>query len=109
MRLEALLVLSVTFVAAVFAIDFTVKNYADTPGLYYDHIGHLQLYGSEWKLVTYVSISKLDTTYTTLLDFVAQTRAICKELPTEAISTCQSDLSLMNQSISKIHKTRRII
>jgi hypothetical protein len=62
MRLEALLVLSLTCVAAVFAVDFTVKNYEDTPGLYYDHIGQVQLYGSEWKLVIYVNISKLETT-----------------------------------------------
>jgi hypothetical protein len=42
-------------------------------------------------------------------DFVAQTGAICKKLPPEAISTCQSDLSLMNQSVSRLHRTRRII
>jgi hypothetical protein len=56
-----------------------------------------------------VNISKLETTHNTLVDFVAQTRAMCKELPPEAISACQSDLSLMNQSVSKIHSTRRII
>jgi hypothetical protein len=44
-----------------------------------------------------------------LVDFVAQTGTMCKELPPEAISTCQSDLSLMNQSVSRIHRTRRII
>jgi hypothetical protein len=109
MRLEALWVLSVTCVAAVFAVDFTVRNYEDTPGLYYDHISQVQLYSSEWKLVTYVNISKLETTYNMLVDFVAQTGAICKELPPEAIYTCQSDLSLMNQSVWRIHRTRRII
>jgi exonuclease VII large subunit len=51
----------------------------------------------------------LETTYNTLVDFVAQTRAMCKELPTEAISACQSDISLMNQSISRIHRTLRTI
>jgi hypothetical protein len=44
-----------------------------------------------------------------LVDFVAQTGAMCKELPPEAIPTCQSDLSLMNQIVSRIHRTRRII
>jgi hypothetical protein len=94
----------VTGVATVFTIDFTVKNYEGTPRLYYDYIGQVQLYSSEWKLVTYVNISKLETTYNTLADFVAQRRAMCKELPPEAISTCQSDLSLMYQSVSRIHR-----
>jgi hypothetical protein len=44
-----------------------------------------------------------------LVDFVAQTRAMCKELPPEAISTFQSDPSLMTQSISRFHRTRSII
>jgi hypothetical protein len=95
----------------LYYVDFTVKNYEDTPGLYYDHISQVQLrvYSSEWKLVTYVNISKLGTTYNMLVDSVAQRGAICKELPPEAICTCQSDLSLMNQSVSKIHSTRGII
>jgi hypothetical protein len=78
--------------------------------MYYDdHIDQVQLYSSEWKLVTYVNISNLETTYSTPVDFVAQTRAICKELSPEATSTYQSDVSLMNQSISRIHRTRRKI
>jgi hypothetical protein len=99
MRLETLLVLSVTCVAAIFAADFTVKKYEDTPGLSFNHIGQVQLYGSEWKLVTYVNISKLETTYNTLVDAVSQTRAMCKELPPAAISTCQSDLSAYREFI----------
>jgi hypothetical protein len=102
MRLDASWVLGVTCVAAVLAVDFTVRNYEDTPGLYYDHIGQVQLYSSEWKLVTYVNISKFETAYNIFVNFVAQTGGICKELPPEAISTCQSDLSLMNQSVSRI-------
>jgi hypothetical protein len=69
----------------------------------------VQLYSSEWKLVTYVNISKLETTYNTLVYFAAQTRAMCNEFQPEAISTCQSDLSLMNQSVSGIHRNRLII
>jgi hypothetical protein len=91
------------------AVDFTVRNCEDTPGLYYDHIGQVQLCRSEWKLVTYVNISKLETTYSTLLDIVAQTRAMSRELTPEAISACQSNLSQMNQSGLRIHRTRRLI
>jgi hypothetical protein len=56
-----------------------------------------------------VNISKSETTYNTLVDFVTQTGAMCQELPPEAISACLSDLSLMNQSISRIHRTQCII
>jgi hypothetical protein len=53
-------------ITAMSAIDFTIKAYNHTQGLYYDHAGQVQLYDSEWELVTYVNASKLETTYKTL-------------------------------------------
>jgi hypothetical protein len=53
MRLEALLVLSVTCVVAVFAVfavDFTVKNYEVMLALYCDHRDQVQLYSSNGSL-----------------------------------------------------------
>jgi hypothetical protein len=66
MRVKALLMLVVMSITATSAIDFTVKMYENTSGLYYDHVGQVQLYGSEWKPVTYVNISKLEATYNSL-------------------------------------------
>ena len=100
MRLEALLMLGVMSITATSAVDFTVKTYDNTPGLYYDHVGQVQLYGSEWKLETYVNMSKLEATCNTVLDFIIQTKGMCKELTSEAASICQSHLLLMEQSVT---------
>jgi stress response protein YsnF len=109
MRVEALLMLVVMNIKAMSAIDFTVKMYDNTPGLYYDHVGHVRLCGSEWKLVTYVNISNLEDTYNTVLDFVSQTKGMCKELSSESTSICQSHLLLIEQSLSQVYRTRVII
>jgi hypothetical protein len=96
MRLVALLALRAMWVA----VDFTVEDSEDTPGLCV----------SKWKLVKYVNIPKLETTYNMLLRRFCRSDEInCKGLPPEAISTCQSDLSLTNQSVSRVHRTRRKI
>jgi hypothetical protein len=91
------------------AVDFTVKTYGNTPGQYYDYVGQVQLYGSEWKFVTYVNMSKLEATYNTVLDFMIQTKGMCKELTSEAASSCQSHILLMEQSLSRVRKTRATI
>jgi len=36
----------------VIALDVTVQQYKASPGLYYDFIGEVQLYNTEWKIVT---------------------------------------------------------
>ena len=105
MRLEALLMLGVMSITATSAVDFTVMILDKMAGLYYDHVGQVQLYGSEWKLVKCVNISKLEATYNTVLDFIIQTNGMCKELASEAASICQSHLLLM----SRVHRTCAII
>jgi hypothetical protein len=36
----------------VIALDVTVQQFKESPGLYYDHIGEVQLYNTEWQVVT---------------------------------------------------------
>jgi hypothetical protein len=90
-------------------LDFTIKADNDTPGLCYNHAGQIQLYGSEWKLVTYVNLSKLEAKNNTVLDFITQTKGIGKELSSQSISTYLSDLVLMEKSVSRVHCTSNII
>jgi vacuolar-type H+-ATPase subunit I/STV1 len=54
-------------------------------------------------------MSKLEATCNTVLDFIIQTKGMCKELTSEAASICQSHLLLMEQSLSRVHRTRVII
>jgi hypothetical protein len=40
----------------VLALDVTVQQFKESPGLYYDFIGEVQLYNTERKIVTYVNL-----------------------------------------------------
>jgi len=42
------------------ALDFTLQKFKESPGLYYDHAGEAQLYGTEWKLLTYTDLQEAD-------------------------------------------------
>ena len=47
-------VLFVTCQIAI-ALDVTVQQFKESPGLYYDYIGEARLYSTEWKFVTYIN------------------------------------------------------
>jgi hypothetical protein len=72
-----LVVASVT--ASLLSTSLSTCVYDDTPALCYDHVGQVQLYGSEWKLVTHVNISKREATCNRVLDFVIQTKGMYKD------------------------------
>ena len=38
------------------ALDVTVQQFKESPGLYYDRIEQAQLYNTEWKVVTYIHL-----------------------------------------------------
>ena len=42
------------------ALDVTVKQFKESPGLYYDHVGEARLYSAEWKVVTYINLEVVD-------------------------------------------------
>ena len=42
------------------ALDATLQNFKESPGLYYDHIGEVQLYNTEWRLLTYIDLQEAD-------------------------------------------------
>ena len=42
------------------ALDATLQNFMESPGLYYDHIGEVQLYDTEWILLTHIDLHEAD-------------------------------------------------
>jgi hypothetical protein len=38
------------------ALDVTVQQFKEAPGLYYEFIGEVHLYNTEWKIVTYINL-----------------------------------------------------
>jgi hypothetical protein len=54
-------------------------------------------------------MSKQVATYNTFVDFVTETKGMCKGMLLEATWTCQSHLILMEQIVSRAHRTRNII
>jgi hypothetical protein len=47
----------------VIVLDVTVQQFKESPGLYYDFIGEVQLYNTEWKIVTYINLETVDNNF----------------------------------------------
>jgi len=75
----------------------------------YDHAGQVQLYGSAWKIATYVSLSNYKPHKIELWTVNLIWKEWWRDLSPEAISTCQSDLMRNKEIASKMHRTHFII
>jgi hypothetical protein len=48
------------------ALDVTVQQFKESPGLYYECIGQARLYSTEWKVVTYINLETVDENFRTV-------------------------------------------
>jgi hypothetical protein len=51
------------------SVDVTVQKFEESPGLYYDLIGEIQLYDTEWKIVTYIDLETVDENFKTVKNY----------------------------------------
>jgi len=72
-------VLFVTCQIAI-ALDVTVQQFKESPGLYYDYIGEARLYSTEWKIVTYNNLQAVDENCRTVRNYVQMSADFCKSM-----------------------------
>jgi hypothetical protein len=61
------------------ALDVTVQQFKESPGLYYDYIGEARLYSTEWKVVTYINLRTVDDNFRTLRNYAQMSVDFCKK------------------------------
>ena len=61
--------LSLVTCSEVIALDVTVQQFKESPGLYNDFIGEVQLYNTEWKIVTYINLETVDNNFKTIENY----------------------------------------
>ena len=60
------------------ALDVTVQQFKESPGLYYDHVGEAKMYNTEWKIVTYTNLEIVDDNFETVKNYEQVSAEFCK-------------------------------
>ena len=60
------------------ALDVTVQQFKESPGLYYDYMGQVKLYSTDWKLITYMDLEIADRNFETVKTYAQMSAEFCK-------------------------------
>ena len=60
------------------ALDVTVQQFKESPGLYYEYIAEVHLYSTEWKVVTYINLDIVDDNFRTVKNYAQMCADFCK-------------------------------
>ncbi|XP_068081928.1 uncharacterized protein [Anabrus simplex] len=91
------------------AIDFQLQPYESTPGVYFDKLGEVQLYNTEWKVVTYVNLEALNDAYNVGKKYIQRTMRLCSELEVNLTYTCENEVKLLIMQLNKTQNLRELI
>lgn len=64
----------------VTAKSYTIRNYDEGPGLYYETIGKANIYVKDFNIITYYDLEMYSNNYENLTNYVETVRTICKKL-----------------------------
>ena len=64
------------------ALDVTVQQFKESPGMYYDYIAEAHLYSTEWKVVTYINLEIVDDNFRNLRNYAQISADFCKGVNT---------------------------
>jgi len=59
------------------ALDVTVQQFKESPGLYYDYIGEAHFYNTEYN-VTYINLETVDDNFRTVRNYAQMSADFCK-------------------------------
>src|SRR5215469_3688967 len=103
---------SIVACSVALALDVTVQQFKESPGLYYDHMGEAQLYNTEWKVVTYVNLETADENFRLVRNYAQMSADFCKKHENRFwvnYTGCLNSIRQTNRPIKEVNELRSIL
>ena len=79
-----------------------IQSFPSSPGIYYEKIGILNFYETNWNIVSYVNISELEDKNLKIGNLLKTTSEICKHEMYSVFSNCNVSINIMKSLREKL-------
>ncbi|XP_072375875.1 uncharacterized protein [Diabrotica undecimpunctata] len=86
-----------------------IKEIEPSPGIYYDHVAHVNFYESSWKLVTYLNLDSFKNKLKLIDSNLRKTKEICMHNSLNSLSLCNTSLLVIEQLAPAIHEKDKVL
>lgn len=93
------------------SLDISVQKIDNSPGLYYEHCGETQLYNTQWRLVTYLNLSRLGEIFDRLTRYTHLTSDLCakEQLQYKNKTLCAVSVNRMVKQLESVKHVQDVI
>lgn len=85
------------------ADDYKVINFGNSPGIYYDNLGTITFFDTNWKLVTYLDLTVINEKLNLIHNSFSKTKQLCIENKSFLKTRyCNTSLPILSTTISSL-------
>jgi hypothetical protein len=94
------------------ALDVTVQQFKESPGLYFDYMGVARLYNTEWTVVTYINLETVDDNFRIVRNYAQMFADFCKRSEHKFwvnYTGCSNNIRQTDRPIKKVNDLKLIL
>jgi hypothetical protein len=69
-------------------LGYTLENYDQSPGIYYENKGQVNLYNTEWQVVVYVDLKRISSQSDEIELYIKHINKLCHEITVQNWTDC---------------------
>ena len=96
----------------ILTLDVTVQQFKESPGLYYDHLGEVQLYHTEWKVISYINLETDDGNFELVKNCAQMSAEFCNSHEHQFWANytgCLNSIRHADRSIRKVNEFKLLL
>lgn len=88
---------------------YELNTYQETPGVYFEDLGHVTLSTTTWTIVVYVPVQKTGSEIISLQQYAQYIDSICAKLTVKRWTACGYFSDTMNSKLHQIRNTQKLL
>jgi hypothetical protein len=86
-----------------------MENYDESPGIYYENKGQVNLYNTEWKVVVYVNLKKIRNQSNDIDQYIKHISKLCQETEVQNWADCHHFREIANDKLLQVRKNEDLL
>jgi hypothetical protein len=90
-------------------LGYTLERYDESPGIYYENKGQVNLYNTEWQVVVYIDLSGISSQSNKIEQYVKHINKLCQEIAVQNWTDCYHFPEIAKDKLVQIKRTEDLV
>jgi hypothetical protein len=90
-------------------VGYSIDKYEESPGIYYENLGEVILFNTEWKTVVYLSLKNMDQESEKIEQYIEHINALCSKTETRNWTDCNHFETIARDKLRQIKGSENLL